>query len=88
MIQRANKTQYGLAAGVFTNDLNTAHLMSRSLHAGTIWINNCWHCLSPGVAFGGHKESGTGVEGGQQGIESYTKASAFGAARQKLPSCG
>lgn len=76
VIQRANKTQYGLAAGVFTNDLNTAQLMSRSLDVGTVWINNCWHCLSAGVPFGGHKESGTGVEGGQQGIEAYTKVRA------------
>lgn len=73
VIARANATQYGLAAGVFTSDINLAHLMSRSLQAGTVWINNCWHCLSPSVPFGSYKESGTGVEGGQQGIEAYTK---------------
>lgn len=73
MLVRANATHYGLAAGVFTNDLNLAHMMSRSLEAGTVWINNCWHCLSPAVPFGSYKESGTGVEGGQQGIEAYTK---------------
>ena len=73
MIQRANGSCYGLVAGVFTNSLNTAQLVSRSLDAGTVWINNCWHAIGPAVAFGGHKESGTGVECGQQGIESFTK---------------
>lgn len=73
VIQRANATRYGLVAGVFTNDLNTAQLVSRSLDAGTVWINNCWHAVDPAVAFGGHKESGIGVECGQQGIEFFTK---------------
>ncbi|KAL3144895.1 hypothetical protein ABBQ32_003407 [Trebouxia sp. C0010 RCD-2024] len=73
VIARANATRYGLVAGVFTNNVNLAHTMSRSLEAATVWINNCWHCLSPSVPFGSYKESGTGVEGGQQGIEAYTK---------------
>lgn len=73
VIARANATRYGLAAGVFTKDINLANLISRSLQAATVWINNCWHFLDPSIPFGSYKESGTGVEGGQQGIEAYTK---------------
>ena len=76
VISRANTSPYGLVAGVFTKDLDTANLISRSLDAGTVWINNCWHYLSASVPFGGHKESGAGMEGGQQGIEAYTKVHA------------
>ena len=73
VIQRANNSSYGLAAGVFTKDLDTANHMSRSLRAGTVWINNCWFMLSPSVPFGGHQQSGIGVEGGEAGIQAYTK---------------
>lgn len=73
VIQRANSSIYGLAAGVFTNDLHIANHMSRSLKAGTVWINSTWFMLNPSVPFGGYKQSGVGVEGGQEGIEAYTK---------------
>ena len=73
VIQRANNSSYGLAAGVFTKDLDSANHMSRSLRAGTVWINNCWFMLSPSVPFGGHQQSGVGVEGGEAGIQAYTK---------------
>ncbi len=73
VVQRANNSVYGLAAGVFTNDLDTANYMSRALKVGTVWINSCWFMLSPSVPFGGHKQSGFGVECGQEGIEAYTK---------------
>lgn len=76
VIQRANNSSYGLAAGVFTKDLDTANHMSRSLRAGTVWINNCWFMLSPSVPFGGHQQSGIGVEGGEAGIQAYTKTKA------------
>lgn len=73
MVRRANNNVYGLAAGVFTNDLDTANYMSRALKVGTVWINSCWFMLSPSVPFGGHKQSGFGVECGQEGIEAYTQ---------------
>lgn len=73
VVRRANNTVYGLAAGVFTNDLDTANYMSRALKVGTVWINSCWFMLSPSVPFGGHKQSGSGVENGQEGIEAYTQ---------------
>ncbi len=73
VVQRANNSVYGLAAGVFTNDLDTANYMSRALKVGTVWINSCWFMLSPSVPFGGHKQSGFGVECGQEGIEAYTQ---------------
>ncbi|KAL0031024.1 hypothetical protein WJX79_010462 [Trebouxia sp. C0005] len=55
VVQRANHSVYGLAAGVFTNDLDTANYISRALKVGTVWINSCWFMLSPSVPFGGHK---------------------------------
>ncbi|DBB03400.1 hypothetical protein WJX82_007438 [Trebouxia sp. C0006] len=76
VVRRANNTVYGLAAGVFTNDLDTANYMSRALKVGTVWINSCWFMLSPSVPFGGHKQSGSGVENGQEGIEAYTQMKA------------
>ena len=73
VIERANNSAFGLAAGIFSKDLDIANEMSRRLKAGTVWINNCWFMLSPEVPFGGYKQSGLGIEGGQAGIEAFTK---------------
>jgi len=69
---RANKTFYGLAAGVWTRDVKKAHYLATKIRAGTIWIN-CYNVLDPGTPFGGFKMSGIGRELGQQGIEAYTE---------------
>merc|ERR1711988_1579250 len=72
VVEEANRTEYGLAAGVFTNDLNRAHRVVQSLEAGTVWINN--YNLAPVEApFGGFKQSGIGKENGTECLESYVQ---------------
>ncbi|KAG5264149.1 hypothetical protein AALO_G00272690 [Alosa alosa] len=70
-IERANDTDYGLVAAVFTNDLNKAMTVSTSVQAGTVWIN-CYNALSCQCPFGGFKMSGNGldlaVEQAHQGV--------------------
>ncbi len=62
VIQRANDTNYGLAATVWTSDLGKAHRVSRSINAGTVWIN-CFLQRDLNMPFGGFKDSGSGREG-------------------------
>ncbi|MEZ5782675.1 MAG: aldehyde dehydrogenase family protein [Rhizobiaceae bacterium] len=69
-VQRANDTPYGLAAGVFTRDLSSAHRLSNALHAGSVWINT-YHAIDPAVPFGGYKSSGYGREGGIEHLHEY-----------------
>ncbi|KAK2996816.1 hypothetical protein RJ639_003908 [Escallonia herrerae] len=70
VIRRANATRYGLAAGVFTNNLNTANTLSRALRAGTVWIN-CFDVFDAAIPFGGYKMSGIGREKGIYSLHSY-----------------
>jgi phenylacetaldehyde dehydrogenase len=70
IVAQANDTRYGLAAGIFTNDLNKAHLVAERLQAGTVWVN-CYGAIHPTMPFGGFKESGWGREFGSEGIEAY-----------------
>lgn len=71
-IEKANNTVYGLAAGVFTNDLQRAHRMANQLEAGMVWINN--YNVNPiEVPFGPYKQSGMGKENGLATIEAYTQ---------------
>lgn len=72
VIKRANNTNYGLAAGVFTKDMDKAILMSTALQAGTVWIN-CYSAMSPQSPFGGFKMSGNGREMGEYGLHEYTE---------------
>ncbi|XP_024029742.1 aldehyde dehydrogenase family 2 member C4-like isoform X2 [Morus notabilis] len=69
-IQRANDTKYGLAAGVVTKDLNVANTASRSIRAGTIWIN-CYSALERDCPFGGYKMSGFGKDLGLEALHKY-----------------
>ncbi|WP_439678404.1 aldehyde dehydrogenase family protein [Embleya sp. MST-111070] len=66
----ANDTPYGLAGGVWTRDLSTAHKVSRGITAGTIWVN-CYGVLDPAVGFGGTKMSGYGWKGAKEHVESF-----------------
>ncbi|XP_065828874.1 retinal dehydrogenase 2-like isoform X2 [Oscarella lobularis] len=72
VVQRANETPYGLAAGVVTRDVNTALTISHSLRAGTIWVN-CFHATQSQASFGGFKQSGVGRELGEYGLQQYSE---------------
>ncbi|TVT24362.1 aldehyde dehydrogenase family protein [Amycolatopsis acidiphila] len=67
---RANANQYGLAAGVWTNDVRKAHDLARRLQAGTVWIN-CYNYFDGAVPFGGYKNSGHGRDGGRAALEKF-----------------
>ena len=71
-IKRANNTRYGLAAGVFTADINRAHRVAAKLQAGVCWIND-YNQYPPHLPAGGFKESGLGCENGTETIRHYTQ---------------
>lgn len=75
VIERANATRYGLAAGVFTRSLETANTMMRALRAGTVWIN-CYDTFDAAIPFGGYKMSGLGREKGVYGLNNYLQVKA------------
>jgi len=72
VIARANATDFGLAAGVFTRDLARAHRTVAKLHAGTCWINH-YNVTPIELPFGGVKQSGLGRENGRAAIEHYSQ---------------
>ncbi len=72
VISRANRTTYGLAAGVWTRDIKKAHAVANSVRAGTVWVN-CYHVLDTRAPFGGYKQSGMGRELGEYGLQQYTE---------------
>jgi betaine-aldehyde dehydrogenase len=72
VIERANATEFGLAAGVFTNDLTRGHRVIAQLQAGTCWINH-YNVTPIELPFGGVKMSGLGRENGRAAIEHYTQ---------------
>jgi aldehyde dehydrogenase (NAD+) len=72
VIQRANNTYYGLAAAIWTKDLDKAHLFAREVKAGTVWVN-CYHVVDTTTPFGGFKMSGQGRENGEAALEHYTE---------------
>lgn len=72
VVTRANSTRYGLAAGVWTQDVSKAHRFARAVKAGTVWVNN-YGLFDAAAPFGGYKESGFGREMGKDAIELYTQ---------------
>ena len=74
VIQKANNSPFGLAAGVWTDKGSRIFNLSSKLRAGVIWANT-YNKFDPTSPFGGYKESGFGREGGLQGLNSYVKLS-------------
>ncbi|PYE12454.1 aldehyde dehydrogenase (NAD+) [Williamsia limnetica] len=74
-IAMANDTEYGLAGGVWTNDLARGHRMARAVRAGTVWLNS-YRVTDPAVPFGGMGASGMGRENGDEAVDAYTETKA------------
>ena len=72
LISLSNDTQYGLAAGIWTNDIKRAHRVAREIKAGTVWIN-MYRAISYASPFGGYKHSGYGRELGMEAIREFTQ---------------
>lgn len=72
LTQRANRSRYGLAAGIWTQDISKAHRFAKAVKAGTVWING-YGMIDPAAPFGGYKESGIGREMGSEAINLYTQ---------------
>jgi aminomuconate-semialdehyde/2-hydroxymuconate-6-semialdehyde dehydrogenase len=71
-IQYANGTEYGLAASMWTQNLNRAHRVAEQLEFGIVWIN-CWMLRDLRTPFGGVKNSGVGREGGWEAYRFFTE---------------
>jgi aldehyde dehydrogenase (NAD+) len=72
VIERSNRTAYGLAAAVWTNDVRKAHRLAAEIKAGTVWIN-CYDVFDAAAPFGGFKMSGIGRELGEYALRNYTE---------------
>jgi aldehyde dehydrogenase (NAD+) len=72
VVERANNTSYGLAAAVWTKNIDKAHQFAKQVKAGTVWVN-CYHVVDTTTPFGGFKMSGQGRENGEAALEHYTE---------------
>jgi phenylacetaldehyde dehydrogenase len=75
LVKRANATEYGLAAGIWTRDIAKAHRIAAEIRAGTVWVN-CYNVFDAALPFGGYKQSGWGREMGHEVLEHYTETKA------------
>ena len=80
VIHRANTTDYGLAAAVWTRDIGKAHAVADRVRAGTVWVN-CYDVLDAAAPFGGFKRSGIGRELGEKALDNYTELKTVTVAR-------
>ncbi|CDK24764.1 unnamed protein product [Kuraishia capsulata CBS 1993] len=76
VVKKANDSQYGLAAGIHSSDVNKVHDVARRLQAGTVWVNT-YNDFHPLVPFGGFGESGIGREMGAEALDNYTQYKAI-----------
>ncbi|WP_163102086.1 aldehyde dehydrogenase family protein [Peribacillus alkalitolerans] len=72
VIKRANNSEFGLAAGLWTRDIANAHYVASKLRAGTVWVN-CYNAFDAASPFGGYKQSGMGREMGSYALDNYTE---------------
>jgi acyl-CoA reductase-like NAD-dependent aldehyde dehydrogenase len=72
VVRQANETRFGLAAGIWTKDVQRAHRVAHALRAGTVWIN-AYRTVSFNTPFGGYKASGIGRENGLEALNEYTQ---------------
>jgi aldehyde dehydrogenase (NAD+) len=72
VIARANNSEYGLAAGLWTENVKQAHYVANQLKAGTVWVN-CYNAFDAASPFGGYKSSGIGREMGSYALNNYTE---------------
>lgn len=72
VIERANKSSFGLAAGVWTENVKHAHYIASKVRAGTVWVN-CYNVFDAASPFGGFKQSGLGREMGSYALNNYTE---------------
>lgn len=84
MIEQANDTEYGLAAGMATDNASLAHETAEKLEAGNIWVNK-YATLPPGVPFGGYKQSGLGREHSRESLLAYTRCKTVDIATDRSP---
>src|SRR2546425_12926658 len=75
VVERANRTTFGLAAAVWTRDISKAHKIAAELKAGTVWVN-CYDALDVAAPFGGYKQSGIGREMSAYALKEYTEVKA------------
>ncbi len=71
-VHLANRSMYGLAAGIWTRDISKAHRVARAIKAGTVWINT-YNIYDPAAPFGGYKQSGFGRDLGRVALDGYTE---------------
>jgi acyl-CoA reductase-like NAD-dependent aldehyde dehydrogenase len=75
-VRLANATDFGLGAGVWTNDVRRAHRVAHALRAGNVWVNS-YRVVAPNVPFGGTGASGWGRESGLESVREYTETKAI-----------
>ncbi|KAJ3212044.1 aldehyde dehydrogenase (NAD(P)(+)) ald5 [Dinochytrium kinnereticum] len=75
IVERANNSNYGLAAAIHTTNLSTAHRVANELESGTVWVNT-YNLLTEQMPFGGYKESGFGRENSEYALHEYTRVKA------------
>ncbi|XP_006355992.2 aldehyde dehydrogenase family 2 member B7, mitochondrial-like [Solanum tuberosum] len=79
VVRRANSSRYGLAAGVFSQNIDTANTLARALRVGMVWIN-CFDTFDATIPFGGYKMSGQGREKGEYDLRNYLQVKAVATA--------